>query len=396
MLRGLLGLLAFNLLLASVDLVRPHYLRQTNGPVTRILSGVLPPAESTEQFADRVGQAARAQHLRVSRGRDGQPWHADRFALFPLLVYGGLLLVIGGSALSERTAWWENGVGMRPGQIRPLGHGTGLALRAEVVPSTPEDTQTTLPRDRTVFHVMKSDQEIGRLTLDRLAPSFCAGLLFYATSTEPALLVQAQDAAGRRMSLQMPESGTAQFAELALRFREPESQRYTVVIGLAPGSPLQRYFQQKGNEQYVLVSGRDLTLRLQYTPPSAGDPRPAFLVEAYRDAEAVPFFQQSFQGTSSIEIAGDRYVFTPHYYIVIKFGQDYGIALVLLGAIAVLAGVALSAWRPPRRAWLLTRVNESQVMVTITPQGALEQAAWLEDLAQGLATELSLDVTGVT
>lgn len=395
-LRGMLGLLAFNLVLATVDAIRPRY-RWHSAENTRTLTGTCSPEETEALFTDRVQRAIQAQGYRVSRESNGQLFHAQRFAFFPVLVYVGLALVVAGAALSERTAWWEKGVGLRPGQTRPLGHGTGLTLRAEVVASTENDPAGSSQEAHLVANVLKADQEIGRLTLDAQAPSFCAGLLFYPTSAEPALLVQAQDTGGGHLTLQTPEMGAAQSTELALRFQEPESQRYIVTINLAPGSPLQRYFQQKGNEQYVLVPTRDLTLRLQYNPPSSGESAAVFRVEAYHDAETTPFFEQQFQGTRSIEIEGDLYSFTPYVYTIIQFGQDYGMALVLLGAVMALVGITLSTLHPPQRAWLLTRLTGNQVTLLIAPENNLdvERANWLNILCKNLTTELSLNPAGV-
>jgi hypothetical protein len=304
-------------------------------------------------------------------------------------------LVLGGAALSERTAWWEEDFTLGPGQVRSLGHGTGLSLRAETAgeagtPSRASGAQTTL----TFF---RGDRQVGQKALPAHAPSLYERLLFYATASEPALRVTAKDAAGRSIALQTPETGATQFSELALRFREEEaSPQYIVVLSLRPGSSAGRQFQQQGNERYVLVPGRDLTLRLRYaTGGSESDPGPTFQVEAFRDAETSPFYRQDLTGDHSLEIAGDFYAFEPQRYTAIKFGQDYGLVLVFPGAALLLVGILLSARLPPQRLWLLSQSAENEMrlhLIAIPHTADRPVVPWFENLVQTVAAQLAWHV----
>jgi len=393
--RGLLGLLAFNLLLGTVHFIHPRHLWRADLSLgTKTLVGRLSPAETSEQLLERVKEALRVHRYRLLDGNNGLLVYAGRFALFPVLVYLGLLLIIGGLALSERTAWWEEGVTLRPGQVRPLSHGTDLAIRAELIEASYDRTRGQLQDGRTELTFLRADREVRRKILHNHAPSLYAGLIFYQMSTEPVLLVRAQDATGRDLVLQTPETGATQFVEVALRFREEESPRYVIVLNFAPTSLLSRYFQQEGSEKYVLVPSRDLSLRLLLSPPPPGEVASTFQVEAFYGAETSPFYQHQFHGASSVEILGDSYTFRPQHYAVIKFGQDYGLMPILAGAVMVLVGIVLSAWRPPRRLRLVAQFVNGEVNLSFTRGAAAkgETPHWFESLIQDLAAALALNV----
>ena len=390
--RGLLGLLGFSLVLGTVDWIWPRHAWPSNLPLETTLSGLTTRDESTTQLIERVKNVLHEQRYRVLASKDGPLLYADRYVSFPVLVYLGLLLVIAGAALSERTAWWEDGVDLRPGQVRALRHGRDLALRAEVLPAAPGTAQP----EHVALTFLRHEREIARGTLHACTPAFQDGLLFFLSSTQPAVLVQAQNEVGRSLPLQMPETGASQFTELALRFREEESSRYIVMLNLTPGNPSGRYFQQQGNEQYVLVPGRDLSLRVVYSPPPDGESQPVFQVEAFHNGETTPLFVQQFQESTSLEIAGDRFTFQPHRDATIRFGQDYGMGLVLGGAALALAGLFLGILRPMQRLWLAVRFADNQLCLACAAVGGSSREAqpWQHRLVQELAADLALQTSG--
>jgi hypothetical protein len=272
----------------------------------------------------------------------------------PLLVFVGVLLILGGSLLSERLAWWEDGVSLRPGQVRPVGHGTGLAFRAESIEPYYDRASGQVLGGRTLLTFLRAAGPVGQEVLYDQTPSLYGGLVFYQISTEPVLLVQAEDATGRGLSLQTPETGATQLSEVTLHFRDAvrpgrrrpngeEASRFIVVLGV-PGEPSALQFEQNENERYVLIPARDLSLRLLFAAPEPGEVAPRFQVEAFRGAEATPFLQTLLTTREVVDIDGDRYTFLPQRYALVKFGQDYALVPILLGGLLVLAGMALSAW----------------------------------------------------
>ncbi len=393
-LRGLLGLLAFNLVLGAIDLLRPRQPSAVTAQQSQTLLTEPLEAVQSAEFAEKLKATLHSRGYRVhEKGQRGR-LYANRFVPYLVMVYAGMLVTITGLAISERVSWWEEGVNLRPGQVRPLGHGTALSVRAEVVPVGAGQTAGPSRGEYTNLTFLRQDREIGSAILRGTAPSCYAGLVFCSGEAEQALLVQAKDEGGLGLMLTTPETGVAQFAQVPLRFPKDDSPRYIVM--LTPGSPPGgRYFQQSANERYILVPARNLTLRLHYSAPGLGTSRqvtPTFQVEAFRSAERTPFLVQEFSSTATIEIAGDHYVFTPTRYAVIKFGQDYGMLVLLAGGAVLLVGLALTAWRPKQRLWTDVRSSQNGGTLTIMTDAAAGRRGrrWFEGFVQYLAAALTL------
>ncbi|MGQ9493411.1 MAG: cytochrome c biogenesis protein ResB [Anaerolineae bacterium] len=391
-LRGILGLLAFNLLLGTVDLIRPRHGWHT-GLERKVLVNDPVLVSSPEQVLECVRQILHDQHYRYLAGKNNRLACADRSWTGPLLVYLGLLLILGGLAISERTAWWEDNVTLRPGQVRPLGHGINLAVRADTITAKIDPSGRKANNGHTELAFLQENGETTRKTLQNLTPLFYGSLLFYQTSTEPVLLVQAQDANGRNLPLRTPETGATQFMEVALHFREGDTPRYFVVLDVMPGSQLSRQFQQSGLERYVLVPSRDLSLRLRYNPIHPGATTPFFTVEAFRSAETLSFYQHQFHTAETVEIAGDRYSFQPQRYAVIKFGRDYGLVFILPGAVLVLLGIILSVRQPLKRIWLAIQPFRGAVNLHLVVNAPATEGEppWFESLVQDIVAALNVE-----
>ncbi len=376
--RGLFGLLAFNLILAAIELVRPR-LRLVETAGTRVLTGAVSPA-AQGRFLQRVEQVLWEHKFRLVRGLHEGVVYADRFVLYRLLACGGVLLVLGGLAFSERTSWWEEGFVLRPGQVRPLGHETSLAVHARA-----------LDNAHIELGFFRANNKVGQTVLRGRLPAIFSGLLFWQTSVEPTLLVKAEDGAGQALGLQTPETGTAEFREIALRFREDESRRYIVALGLPASEQPGRQFEERGNERYVLVPSRDLTLRLSHQTLAPGDAAPGFRVEVFRPNELSPFHQHDFEGTSLLQIQGDTYTFELQSYVVLKFGQDFGLVLIVLGTALAILGTVLGALRPLQRMWLATRVSNGEVNLLLTPITLTRHGMppWFENIVQTIDMALA-------
>ena len=401
--RAVLGLLVFNLLLSLVDLLNP--IHQLAGPLLALRAGGEDDAtahvaglslatvigtngqsDTAEDLSQRVGQLLEDHRYRlVERGK--RDWlYADRFAAFAAMQFLGLLIAIAGLLVSERTSWWEDNISLGPGQVRPLGHGMDLAVRADAVQSSTEPgasfhTQVTLLRE---------GEAIATGQLPDRFPALYDGLLFYAVSTEPALLIQAQDSTGASLALQTPETGTTQFTQVALRFREQEveeSPQYIVVLDLTRGRQVGRQFEQRANERYVLVPSRNLSLRFVHEATPA---QPAqYHVEAYRGNESSPFEEYELDAASSVEIAGDWYTLQPQRYAVVRFGQDYGLGVLIVGAVVTGLGMVLSAWRPRRQIWAWSEQLREETILHLATTG--KPAPWFESLATEIGTRLNLE-----
>jgi hypothetical protein len=300
------------------------------------------------------------------------------------------LLIIAGLAISDRTAWWEENVSLGAMQVRPLGHGTDVAVAARVSEPIYDPATGSWQDGPTELTLLRDGREIGKWPLSDRVPRLHEGLLFYARNPEDVVLVQGEDSMGQNLPLQTPETGTTQFAQAVLRFREGERPRYIVVIDPRRGRQFSRPLEQKENEKYVIVPGRNLSLRVVHNPPQADEAVPTYAVEAFRGDDSSPFHRQEISSRDTIRIDGDRYTFTPQRYAVLRFGQDYGLALMLGGAIASVAGTILASWHRPRRLWVVARPNSGQVSLHFLTGRSAPVPVWLDDLVQSVATALEL------
>jgi hypothetical protein len=404
-LRGCLGLLVLNLVVTAVDLIYPRHL-----PRAVLDSGMLtvtvPRAASQrpEDAMEHARQSLLASRFRLvqvpvpsrSSNRDEHSdWlliHADRFVLFPLLVFLGVILSMGGLVVSERTTWWEQNVVLRPDQVRSVGHGTGLALRAEVLDRNGEGAVGLNDRWQTRLTFLMADREVRQAELRNQRPTVFARLCFYPVSTEPALLVEARDRTGQNLALRTPETGATDFGQVSLRFRDQDNPRYIVTLDVSGDSQASRHLEQTANQRYVLVPDRNVTLRLTYRLPTEALAPPMVHVEAFRGAETVPFEQFDILASGSVDVEGDVYAFELQRYAVVKYGQDYGGIIALLGLAIALVGIALSAWRPPQRLWLATPASQAQAQLLValnrSPFGEGEETGspwWFESVLQGIS-----------
>ena len=394
-LRGFLGLLALNLALVAVDWIRPRHLRlSVLDPVVLTVPGSA--SQRPEDVLEPIRRSLQASRFRLVEahtqdGHFGQLLiHADRFVLFPLLVYLGVLLAMGGLVLSERTTWWEQNVILRPGQVRSIGHGTGLAFRAQVLDRVGDLASTPSSRWQTRLSFLRGDREVGQATLWNQTPTIYGGLFFYPVSTEPALLVKVQDQAGQNLALRTPETGATDFRQVALRFRDEDTLRYIVTLNITGNSQSSPHLEQTENERYVLIPDRNLTLRLTYALPTQALAQPTVHIEAFRGAETEPFHQLDITGAASTQIEGDLYAFEVQRYAVVKFGQDYGVVIALLGLAVALAGISLSTWRHPQRLWIVPQAVNDQVNVLVAVNGEAsgKAAPWFESVLQGVASAM--------
>jgi hypothetical protein len=112
----------------------------------------------------------------------------------------------------------------------------------------------------------------------------------------------------------------------------------------------------------------------------------------------VPFYQHQFHAAETIEIAGDRYLFQPQRYALIKFGQDDGLVFIFVGIVLVMLGMILSTRHPLKRVYLGLQPSSKAVKVWLAANvPATEKIpVWFENLVQDIATALEPNRQGKT
>ena len=389
--RGLLGLLAFNVVLAAVQT------GTAQAPLSPDVDDVAPgfaclrtPQEDPAAWSQRLHSTLLSMGYSVQCPGDNLLW-VHRFTRNSLPLLCGTILLLVGLAVSERTSWWESNLALRPGQSLPIGHGTGATLRVDSVDAGRNQSASAGAVDPTLITITPPDQEPQTLRLQTSRPALHQNIWFYQTLSAPALGVQARDSSGQPLTLQTSDGDEGQFTELYLRFREEDSPRYMVVLDLSSVSPSGRSFEQKGNEKWVWVPARDVTLRLTYLFSPSSSTLDVLTLQAFRGTETSPYYQATIQAAAHIEIDGDYYSFRPERYVVIRYGQDWGWPLIFVGLAMLAAGWVLLAWRTPMRFWMLLQPDADRLTVRFipaTPANIVEPSSG--HAVQVLATALEL------
>jgi len=384
-LRSAYGLLALNLSLRLVSLVWPSQAVDEQHPSLTLVH----PDPEVEAEALCLGAAHTLRKLgfRVKASEDAALCFADRFSLPSILVLAGLLLAILGLVVSERTAWWERGIVLRPDQTRPLGHTTGLAVTGRVLDiaaslaAEPEEPVAELT-------LLRAGRVEAAMRLNGHWPVAREWLLFSLSSIEPALLIRAQDSEGNGLGLQTPETGSTEYRELSLRFGEDDTPQYLVTLDSSGA----RQFEQRGNERYVIVPSRGLTLRLVYRPAGTAQDMGSYSLEAFREGQATPFERTSIESAILIKIDGCHFIFEPRYEAVIDYGRDPGWVLAAIGGILALVGAPLSLRQRAQSATLRAyrRGDATYLRLTAVSSGDHLAPEWLDDIAEQLAAALHL------
>jgi hypothetical protein len=384
-LRSAYGLLALNLSLRLVSLVWPSQALNEQHPSLTLVH----PDPELEAEALCLGAAHTLRKLgfRVKASEHALLCFADRFSLPSVLVLAGLLLASLGLIVSERTAWWERGIVLRPDQTRPLGHDTGLAVTGRVLGVA--DSVTAEPEEPAAeLTLLRTGRVAGTMRLDGTWPAVREYLVFSLSSVEPAMLVKAQDARGNSLGLQTPETGSTEYRELSLRFGEDDTPRYLVTLDPSGA----RQYEQRGNERYVIVPSRELTLHLVYHPGGGLQAMASYSLEAFREGQATPIERTSIESAILIKIDGCHFIFEPRYEAVIDYGRDLGWVLAAIGGMLALAGAPLSLRQRAQSATLhaYRRGDAASLRLTAVSSGGHLAPEWLDDIAEKLAAALHL------
>ncbi len=153
------------------------------------------------------------------------------------------------------------------------------------------------------------------------------GVTIYSTEIQlwesgPALIVRGHKADGQPLTLQSITTGKPATHTLALAFDQPYAERTFAV-------PAQRV-------AFRLLASPDNPLQ----------------VEVYHSDSDTPFLRTTVTGTSTIEVEGARYDFTPARYLLLTAVHEPVLPLATLGGILLLAGILAGFLFPARVAWV--------------------------------------------
>jgi hypothetical protein len=225
------------------------------------------------------------------------------------LVCAGLLFILIWVLAGERFSWRDARLVLPPAEAVALTQAPPWELRlANENPS------------RLAF--AKGGQVVAERTLAAGSPARYQGISVHLLGDGPALIVRGHKTDGQPLALQSITAGRPATYTLALAFDQPHAERTFAV-------PLQR-----------------IAFRLIASP---GNPIQA---EVYRSDSDTPFLRTTVAGTSTIEVEGARYDFTPARYLLITAVYEPTFPLMTLGGILILTGILLGFSFPTRVAWV--------------------------------------------
>ena len=337
-LRFLLAALAFNLTLRlatqaqhlrrAQDRVPPAGLPICRETLPGPLAARLEEAEARLRgpFSTVVCQSAdgHAQMI-AARGRAG--------AAGPLLTYGAALLILAGLLLNEALGWRAGDIALAPGGTALLTQAGGLQATLTGIAGSDADDRSSL----TLIHH-------GQMRQVRLGP--------------------AQPARWNNLWLAQQAIGQALVATAA-----GSDNRPLLLQSLAPGGGVEQtlrvLFGQAQGEQEFAIPTRNLAFRVVSYPalPERGIQRPVFLVEAYRGNETAPAISELVEDKATFTLDNVTLALQRDRYISLQAAYLPGLLLILLGILAALAGVALTAFFGPVRAWIGLAADQGNVHV---------------------------------
>ena len=99
---------------------------------------------------------------------------------------------------------------------------------------------------------------------------------------------------------------------------------------------------------------------------------PVFLVEAYRGVDPAPVLEELVEDTAAVSLDGVTLTLRRDRYVALDVAALPGLPLLLLGAVLALAGVMVSAFWGPARAWIGLAVDGDAVDLAVRAAVAAE------------------------
>lgn len=328
--RILLAALAFNLALRVAAQWR--FLRSLRRPVQPFAAsarlplrrGDLPLAFDPALARVEAVLRGRFPHVVLSGEAAGAQLYAHRRrfgALGPLLTYLGALLILLGLYVNGAAGWRAADITLAPGGTAMLGQSAGLRVTLDSIAGADAAASGTVTLER------GGASRAARLGFAQ--PAYWGNAWLSQQSTGPALTVTAQGSDNRPLPLQ----------------------------SLAPGGEVDRtlhiLFQQSQGEQAFAIPARNLTFRAVSYPamPERGIQRPVFLIEGYRGTDPTPAVSELVEDETTLILEEAALTIHRDRYMVLEAAYLPGLLPLLFGALLTLAGVWLSSFWGPVRAW---------------------------------------------
>jgi hypothetical protein len=278
-------------------------------------------------------------------------------ALGPLLTYLGVLLVLLGLFVNDTAGWRAADIALAPGGTAILVPSDGLRLTLDAING----------EDPTMSGVVTLDQggkgKTVRLGFTR--PANWGNVWLSQQATGPALTVTAQGSDRRPLPLQ----------------------------SLSPAGEVDQtlhiLFQQAQGEQAFAIPTRNLTFRAVSYPamPERGIQTPVFLVEGYRGTDPTPAVSELVEDETTVALENTELTIRRDRYVILEVAYLPGLLPLFLGVLLTLAGVSLSGFWGPVRAWTGMAAGPDDVAMAVRVAAPVESGQETVRLLQALELE---------
>ncbi|MEZ4771111.1 MAG: cytochrome c biogenesis protein ResB [Caldilineales bacterium] len=357
--QALVGLLGFVLLL-RLGLAIGDASRRLRDPDPQAAAAeaALWPLHATAQLDQDTAQAGLHEDLTnegwwvvSSDSGDNTLMVAERSragVLAPVLVIGGLLIVVAGLWLGQLAGWQESGITLAPGDTVALSNRPDSMLSANLdadgVLAGVSISHATGAADTIAFSAGGAARADG-VTIRRRAQG-------------PALAVSASGPGGEALQLQRMEIQATTAPSLTLVFDQPRS------------------------EQVFLLPDRQLVISIVSFPalPERGFAGPTFLVQAFRAGQRDPVLNEFVEGNASMGVGEDTLRLRTGQFITVDVRYDPTRPLIWLGAAMAALGIVLALWRPGGRLFLSVQRGRAHLAVqaSLAPSWSWRAASrWL-------------------
>lgn len=332
-LRGLLALLAYNLLLRLADHVialrqawrpaqtvppLPARTISTDQEVDGSLADVLPQVQELlkRRYRSQVTEADATRALvYAERGRWG--------LIGLVLACIGPLLVLIGLVVNEAAGWQARELTLTPDTSLKLARAEGWQIALSGVAGEEQAAVAGIA-------LAQEGNGVRSLRVGYRQPGNWGNLWVTLRATGPALTASATDASGRPLLLQ------------------------ALIVGGEISNTIHIPFRQTQTEQGFAVPARNLTFRAVSYPslPEKGIKGPVILVEAYRGDEITPFNSALVEDTATLVVGDVTTRLRREHYAVVDSFYLPGLTAILPGVLLLLAGGILAVGWPRTEMWV--------------------------------------------
>jgi hypothetical protein len=339
---ALLALSAFHLTLRVANQARHLAARRARSPIAPqglpfelvyLPAGMDAVQRQVEELAaGRQGSSVTADPSDVRPKVDAYLERRSWAVAGPLLTYLGPLLLVLGLLWNALDGWRASDVTLIPGRTVQPAQAGGLALG--LVDAGGDGGA----RPGVISLARGSQARYAWLGYGR--PAIWGPVWVAQRNSGPALAVRAS-ANGIPLPVEALENQATPVESLHLRFGQAESEQAFTIPARALGADTLGPAEALA---FRVVSYESLADR--------GIGRPVFLVEGYQGTDPAPGLNELVEDNRVIEWQGVVLTLQREAYVVVDVAAMPGLPLLLLGALALLVGAAVTAWGGLTRTWL--------------------------------------------